>query len=190
MWKAPAEMHRVEIARVRQHLAHALRRPGLDIGADPAQPLDLGCGFHRRCRSSRRAASRAPDRRRACRFPRSCAAHSRRPFRQRPELLGVIEPDALDHAVDRARESPAARSRYCARTPPRPRGRLPAPPPTSRAAPPRAPRSGPASPAPITQTSTSRSKFRRGRSGLATRVASYQPAAVFSSSLIGHSRSH
>src|ERR1700687_28417 len=42
----------------------------------------------------------------------------------------------------------------------------------------------PASPAPITQTSTSISKFRRGRSGLATRVASYQPAAVFSPSLI------
>src|ERR1039458_9143683 len=43
----------------------------------------------------------------------------------------------------------------------------------------------PANPAPITQTSTSISKFRRGRGGLATRVASYQPAAVLSPSLIG-----
>ncbi len=42
----------------------------------------------------------------------------------------------------------------------------------------------PASPAPTTQTSTSRSKASRGRSGLATRVASYQPAAVFSPSLM------
>ena len=79
MWKAPRKMQRVEIARVRQHLAHALGRPGLDLGADPAQPLDLVrdglviVGL----RDVQPAGQ--PDRRRACRSPRSCGARSRRP---------------------------------------------------------------------------------------------------------------
>ena len=79
MWKRAGKMQRAEITLVRQHLAHALGRPGFDIGADPAQPLDLGARCRRHCRSSRRAASRAPDRRRACRSHRSCGARNRRP---------------------------------------------------------------------------------------------------------------
>jgi hypothetical protein len=85
----------------------------------------------------------------------------------------MIEPDALDHAVDILRPDAAQATRLASSTATDQPRRA-----TSRAT------VRPASPAPITQTSTSRSKFRRGRGGLATRVASYQPAAVFSPSLI------
>ena len=136
-------MQRVEITRVRQHLAHARRRPDLDIGADPAQPLDLGVDSHRRCRSSRRAASREPDRLRACRFPRSRAAHSRGRVPTAPTAAWFDRARCARPCCRSFRENPAARSRYCARTPPRPAGWPPAPPPTSRAAPPRAPPSSP-----------------------------------------------
>ena len=94
------KMQRAEIALVRQHLAHALRRPGLDIGADPAQPLDLAADLVAivGLRDMQPAGNRIDSGHAGLmnRTPHIVEAL----FRQRPELLGVIEPDALDHAVD------------------------------------------------------------------------------------------
>jgi hypothetical protein len=93
------EMHGAEVTRVRQDLAHALDRPGFDLGADPAQPLDVtaqrvaivGLG-------DMQPAGRGIDARHA--GLGDGAPHIVDALRrQRPELLGMIEPDALDNVV-------------------------------------------------------------------------------------------
>ncbi len=94
------KMHGVEVAPVHQLLAHLRRRPHLGVGADPAQTLDIG--FDRVGVVGLVDVQPAGDLldARHAGLVDGAADIIQPALRQRPQLLGVIEPDALDHVVD------------------------------------------------------------------------------------------
>ncbi len=164
----------VKVALAAQCAAHAIGLPALDLAAQFAEQLDLSSQTRRCCPAWRHGASRLADR---CRRRRWLG----RPDARNRGRLGTASTDPwcarnrpARSACRRRRQNPAARSRYCGPMRLRPGGLPPATRRTSRCAPLLAPRSGPASPPPITQTSTSRSNDNCGRTAASIFVAAYQ----------------
>src|SRR5262249_39895873 len=93
-------MHGAEISRTVQLIADAVHGPKLNVRADPAHTLDFAAKFMGVV--GLRYMQPAIDELDAGHLSvQDCAADiSKSLFGERPELLGMVEPDALDDAID------------------------------------------------------------------------------------------
>jgi hypothetical protein len=93
-------MDGAEVALARQFGTHPLGRPHLDVGTDPAQPLDIGPHLVRIVGLMHAQPARHRIDPRQAVVGDGGAHIVNASLRQRPKLLGVIEADALDHGID------------------------------------------------------------------------------------------
>ena len=94
------EMHGVEIALVGKLRPHLGRRPHFGVGAEPAQALDPGARRLRAVGLVDMQPAIGPGDAGQFVVVDSVADVVQSLLRQRPELLGMIEADALDHGID------------------------------------------------------------------------------------------
>src|SRR5262249_25610257 len=93
-------MHGAEISRTVKLIADAVHRPKLNVRANPAHALDFAAKFMGVV--GLRYMQPAIDELDSGHLSvQDCAPDViESPFRERPELLGMVEPNALDDAID------------------------------------------------------------------------------------------